>query len=257
MGCGQAPNVKQDEGHYATNRRCVNRAILTGANLCAYHGDEGHVRLLHDAGATRSGILDGLAWLRARATADGSTELAEVPEATVVVYYSGHGWLDRPTGQYYLLPHDIEPFDVPGSALAASTFTDALRQIPARRLLVFVDSCHAGGMATAKDEPAVRLPTGFTQVALPKGVAKDLKRGDGRVVFTSSRGKQKSWVRPGGGMSIYTYHLLEALQGAGNRPGDTVVRVSNLMNHLGKTVPESARRLCQAEQTPFFDRGCG
>ena len=25
------------------------------------------------------------------------------------------------------------------------------------------------------------------------------------------------------------------------------------MNHLGKTVPESAQKLCQARQTPFFD----
>ncbi|NJL61808.1 MAG: hypothetical protein HC903_08235 [Methylacidiphilales bacterium] len=25
------------------------------------------------------------------------------------------------------------------------------------------------------------------------------------------------------------------------------------MNHLGKTVPETARDLCKAEQTPFFD----
>ncbi len=54
-------------------------------------------------------------------------------------------------------------------------------------------------------------------------------------------------------MSIYTYHLIEALQGAGNQPGDTMVRVSNLMNHLGKAVPVSARTLCHAEQTPFFD----
>jgi hypothetical protein len=54
-------------------------------------------------------------------------------------------------------------------------------------------------------------------------------------------------------MSIYTYHLIEALQGAGNQPGDKTVHVSNLMNHLGKAVPESARQLRQAEQTPFFD----
>ena len=44
-----------------------------------------------------------------------------------------------------------------------------------------------------------------------------------------------------------------ALQGAGNKPGDTVVHLSNLMNHLGKAVPESARTLYQAEQVPFFD----
>ena len=31
------------------------------------------------------------------------------------------------------------------------------------------------------------------------------------------------------------------------------MRLSNLMNHLGKAVPESARRDCHAEQTPWFD----
>jgi hypothetical protein len=54
-------------------------------------------------------------------------------------------------------------------------------------------------------------------------------------------------------MSIYTYHLIEALQGKANQPGDTKVMLSNIMNHLGKTVPESAKTQYQAEQTPFFD----
>ncbi|MBW4630234.1 MAG: hypothetical protein KME49_33170 [Brasilonema octagenarum HA4186-MV1] len=53
-------------------------------------------------------------------------------------------------------------------------------------------------------------------------------------------------------MSVYTYHFLEALQGAANQPGDKVVRVSHLMNYLGKTVPQSANKLGK-EQTPFFD----
>lgn len=221
------------------------RSILTDSNLCAYPDDDQHIRLLHDAGATRQAILDGLAWLKKQATAD--------KEATAVVYYSGHGWLDQSTDHYYLIPHDIEPVNLPGSALAAQDFTEALRQVVARRLLVFVDGCHAAGMATAKDEPSVKLPAGFAEVALPKSLVDDLKQGQGRAVFTSSRGEQRSWVRPDGSMSIYTYHLVEALQGAGNQPGDTLVRVSNLMNHLGKAVPESARKLCQAEQTPFFD----
>jgi hypothetical protein len=54
-------------------------------------------------------------------------------------------------------------------------------------------------------------------------------------------------------MSIYTYHLVEALRGAGNKEGDTEVRLSNLMNHLGKTVPASTQQFHQKEQTPFFD----
>ena len=223
----------------------VLRSILADANLCAYPNDDHHIHLLHDAEATRNAILDGLTWLKAQVTAD--------PEATVVIYYSGHGWFDQSTDQYHLIPHDVEPFDIPGSALSAQAFTNALRQISARRLLVFVDSCHAGGMATAKDKPVMKLPSGFAQTALPKSLVDVLKQGEGRAIFTSSRGQQLSWICPDGAMSIYTYHLIEALQGAGNQPGDTVVRVSNLMNYLGRTVPESARKLYQVEQIPFFD----
>ena len=221
------------------------RQIFTNANLCAYPDDEQHIRLLHDNGATRSAILDGLGWLQTQVTAD--------PEATAVVYYSGHGWLDTSTGQYYLLPHDIKPFNLPGSALSGEQFTEEVRKITAKRTLVFIDSCHAAGLATAKDKPIIEIPDQFRRSALPKGLVDDLKQGAGRAVFTSSLGTQKSWIRPDASLSIYTYHLIEALQGAGNQPGDTVVRVSNLINHVGKSVPESALKLCQAEQTPFFD----
>ena len=45
-----------------------------------------------------------------------------------MVFYSGHGWLDESTGRYYLIPHDVEPFNVANSALSAQVFTDALRK---------------------------------------------------------------------------------------------------------------------------------
>lgn len=220
------------------------RAILTDPALCGYPDDDAHIRLLHDADATQQAILDGLAWLAGQVAAD--------PDATAVVFYSGHGWLDNSTGRYYLLPHDVEPFDLAASALPATMFTDALRQVQSRRLLVFVDSCHAAGMATAKDADTLKLPAGFSQVALPKGLVEELKQGAGRAVFTSSLGEQRSWVRLDGTLSLYTFHLIEALQGAGNQPGDTTVRVSNLMAHLGKAVPASAQAMGK-EQTPFFD----
>ncbi len=87
----------------------------------------------------------------------------------------------------------------------------------------------------------------------PKSMIDILKQGEGRAVFTSSRGTQLSYVRPDQTMSVYTYHLLEALRGAGNREGDMDVHLSNLMNHLGKTVPASTQQFYQQEQTPFFD----
>jgi hypothetical protein len=196
--------------------------------------------------ASSENILDGLNWLKQQAEND--------PEATIFIYYSGHGCLDE-SGDYYLIPHESDRVDIPNTALPATKFNAALQQIPAQRLLVIIDSCHAQGMASSKEGANNRppLPKGFTQTALPKNIIDELKQGTGRVVFTSSTGNQLSWIRPDGKMSVYTYHLLEALQGAANQAGDKAVRVSHLMNYLGKTIKESARDLCKAEQTPFFD----
>ena len=222
------------------------QSILIDPNFCAYPNDENHLRLLHDTGATRSEILKGLEWLKVQTAND--------PEATVIVYYSGHGWLDQSTGQYYLIQHDIEPFDIPSSALSGQEFTDALYQIKSKRLLVLIDCCHAEGMAKTKDGNInIKLPQSLMQTVPPKSVLDSLKQGEGRAIFTSCRGQQLSWILTDGSLSIYTYHFIEALKGSANQPGDTTVRVSHLMNHLGKSVPETVRAMYQDEQTPFFD----
>lgn len=107
-------------------------------------------------------------------------------------------------------------------------------------------------MATAKETEELELPENFSQTALPKNLIDELRKGRGRAVFTSSTGEESSWIRSDGKMSIYTEHFLEALHGGGNKPGDKFVTVSNLMNYVGKTVPESAQQLGR-KQTPIFD----
>jgi uncharacterized caspase-like protein len=225
-------------------------AALIDPDLCAYPDHKEHIRVLNNGEATRSAILDGLRWLKEKAEADR--------EATVLVYYSGHGWVDKTDNRYYLLQHDVKPSKLAASALSAEVFTDALREIQVDRLLVVIDSCHAAGMATSKDADAELLEEfeDFERTSPSKGVIDAIKQGKGRVVFTSSEGKEKSWVK-NESVSIYTYHFLEALQGAANKPGDTEVKVSNMMNHLSKAVPESARQLYGAEQTPHFDMDAG
>jgi uncharacterized caspase-like protein len=220
-------------------------AALIDPGLCAYPDDQDHIRVLNDKNATKAAILDGLNWLKEKAESD--------PNATVFIYYSGHGGLKN--NKYFLLQHDVKPMKFEETALSAETFTEALRQIQAERLLVVIDSCHAAGMATSKDAD-LELDEDFgdfIRVSPSKGLIDKLKQGKGRVVFTSSEGEQKSYWVKDETISIYTYHFLEALQGAGNKPGDTEVRVSNIMNHLGKAVPETVSQLYNKEQVPHND----
>ena len=189
-----------------------------------------------------------------------------------MVYYSGHGWLNETDERYYLLPHDIKllPHDIKlarlaASALSADVFTEALRQIPTERLLVVIDSCRAAKMLTSNEPEEIireveKIDTeladefdNFKRVSPSWELVEQLKQGKGPVLFVSSSGEENSWTHPNGSYSVYAYHFLEALQGAGNQPGDTEVRVSNAMSHLSKTVSETVRQFYNKKQTPNFD----
>jgi hypothetical protein len=220
---------------------------LTDRDLCGYPQEQ--IRVLNNSEASHDGILQGLNWLKGKVKSDR--------EATAIIYYSGHGWVDKSDNRFYLLQHDVKPNKLAESALSAEVFTNAIREIEAERLLVVIDSCHAAGMATSKDAELMDEFDGFERVAFSKGLIDDLKQGKGRVVFTSSEGHQKSWILKDQSLSIYTFHFLEALQGASNQVGDRVVRVSNLMNYLGKSVPETTRQVYDCDQTPHFDFDTG
>ena len=219
--------------------------ILTAPSLCGYPNNNDHIRLLCNEAATRQGILDGLQWIQERAKAD--------PQATAIVYYSGHGWLDQTNQHYYLVPHDIKPLKFATSALSAEDFTQALQAINAQKLLVILDCCHAEGMAAAKGEPEdPDLPEGFTKSSA-KGQFAKLAEGKGIAILSSSDSDQSSWIRKDQTCSIFTYHLIDGLRGGDNKPGDTEVSFMNLVNHLGQTVPATALSEWKATQQPQWE----
>jgi hypothetical protein len=77
--------------------------------------------------------------------------------------------------------------------------------------------------------------------------------GSGRAVLSSSTGEQSSYMRPGGEMSLFTYHLIEALTGhAQPMDGATDVLVSDVMSHVTRTVPKSAEDFWKRDQDPDF-----
>lgn len=227
----------------ATDARALHE-VLVHPRRCAYRPD--HVRLLSGAESTRQGILAGLDWLAERVAADD--------DATAIVYFSGHG--HEQDGEYFLIPYDFQRRRKRSSAIAAADFAADVAALAPRRLLVLLDCCHAGGMAVKGTLAATALhdaaipPTLFLPAG--KSLATPLAEGEGRAVLSSCRPGQLSYLRADGRMSVFTYHLIEALSGHA-RPagGATEVLVSDLISHLQRRVPESARADHGAEQTPW------
>jgi uncharacterized caspase-like protein len=232
------------------------RDVLVHSQRCAYPDD--NVKVLTGPDATRTGILDGLAWLGECVAND------ESDNATAVVYYTGHGWRKSASDQsdLYLLPYDIRAGQIEPRALRAADFAGAIEALSPRRLLVVLDCCHAGGMGVKGEaaSPPVGVGAAVPPSLLMKGAASSagpgakglpsLAQGRGRAVLGSSTGQQRSYMRRDGAMSIFTYHLVEALTGRGfdrltkdahPQDGAREVLVSDVMSRVHRRVPQSVR----------------
>ncbi len=150
------------------------------------------------------------------------------PDATAVVYFSGHG-TEMP--DYYFLPHGYNTTDLPGTAVSGVEFTAKLRAIQARRLLVLLDCCKAGGIGDAKDPSALPFP----KSPAPPGMFDALKTGGGRVLIASSRKDEYSFT--GAPYSVFTGELLKALAGYGAFERDGYARVLDAAMWVGRKVP--------------------
>lgn len=258
IGVGNTPSDPRSSLPTTVNDALALQPILVDPMTCAYLPE--NVRVLNNETATLSSILDELKRLADHTTAN--------PDSTIIVYFSGHGGHLQADDRYFLVPSDIDPTDIEGSVLWASEFTERLRGIKAKRVLVLIDACHAAGMAAVKETSLLRA-SGFIEAPPPEGLLKSWQRsqptgstkqttsappqGEGRAIISSSRGDQSSYIRKDGALSIFTYHLLEALRGEANKTHDTSVSVSTLIGHLGRTVPASAERDWGVQQMPWTD----
>jgi hypothetical protein len=195
--------------------------LLKSPHRCGYR--EENVELLLDAQATAERMRLALQRLAKEARRSD----------TVVVYFSGHG-LRKTEGEpeAYLLPIDYDPQDLSRTALSATELTTLLAAIPASRLVVLLDACHAAGAGHVKTTAAPTFKSG-----LDDETYEVLGRGVGRVVIASSRADEVSWALQGMNNSLFTTYLLEALGGAAAKPEEDVVRVLDVFHHISKHVP--------------------
>ncbi len=190
-----------------------------------------NVELLVQDGATKSQLVEGLSRLVDVANAD--------PLGNVIIYYSGHGgYFSDATGNrtYYLVPHGFTPDDPAGTGLTDADFTSLLSVIKSKRVVVFLDCCHAGGIPLLKGRRSTFEPSSMPSM-LAKLVANEAARG-GLVVVGSSLEAEYSYV--GDRLSIFTECLLEAFDGHGQKNEDGQVRILDTLSYLLDTVPGRA-----------------
>jgi len=160
----------------------------------------------------------------------------------VVVFFSGHGFVEPRSDEGFLMCHDSKYESMASTAFPMWDLHTAVeRFIKARRVVVYADACHAGGLQTG---------TGVKGAAYNPvhGYFEALGSTHGRLVLTASQKGEPSLesAKFGGGHGAFTWCLIKGLKGEADRDSDSLVTAEEMAAYL----PSEVARITQDRQHP-------
>jgi peptidoglycan/xylan/chitin deacetylase (PgdA/CDA1 family)/tetratricopeptide (TPR) repeat protein len=189
-----------------------------------------HIFTLLNGEATREHILS----LLGDKLADANTVQHE---DRVFVFYAGHGATRKlASGRElgYIIPVDADLSNYEGSAISMTNFQDISEAIAAKHLLFVMDSCYSGLALTRG---------GSLQT---QNYLNEISRREARQMFTAGGADQQVADNGPNGHSVFTWTLLQGLEGRADLNNDGVITATELAAYVAPAVS------ALSHQTPSF-----
>jgi TPR repeat protein len=180
--------------------------------------------------ATRYELLSALNKLRSELT----------DRDNLLIYYAGHGEIDRANLRGHWLPVDAEP-NSDANWISNVSITDLLNAMSVKHALVIADSCYAGTLTRSS---IGQLESGVSDDARVKWL-KAIAQARVRTVLTSG-GVQPVMDGGGGEHSVFAKSLLDVL-----RDNEDVLEAQRIYREVAARVLDRASRF-QIEQRPEY-----
>jgi peptidoglycan/xylan/chitin deacetylase (PgdA/CDA1 family)/uncharacterized caspase-like protein len=159
-------------------------------------------------------------------------------EDRVFVFFAGHGATRKlASGRElgYIVPVDADLANYEGQAISMSNFQDIAEAIPAKHLLFVMDSCYSG-LALTRGGP----------IGASANYLQEIARREARQMFTAGGADEQVADNGPNGHSVFTWTLLQALDGRADLNGDGVITATELAAYVAPAVSSLSH------QTPAF-----
>jgi len=163
----------------------------------------------------------------------------------IVVYYAGHGVMSSGAEkEFYIVPHDVTQLYgrddlLAAKGISASDLKNFASDINAQKQVFILDACQSAGALDALDRGA----------AEEKAIAQ-LARSTGTFWITSTGAEQFATEFAKLGHGIFTYALLEGINGAADANKDQRLTIRELSTYIENKVPELSEQLKGSAQFP-------
>ena len=193
-----------------------------------------NIKLLTDDTATKSDI-EAYAedWLPRRVNQD----------STVFIYYAGHGTPDLRGREAYIVPYEGHP-DFPSKLYPLKRMYESLNKLPARDVIVMLDSCFSGAKGRSITREGARPIT--------ISIENPVLSGGKITVIAGSTGNQISSDYDKVQHGLFTYYLLRGIRGEADTNNNSVVELGELYHYVKTNVSEKASLELNRDQTPVL-----
>jgi Caspase domain len=166
-------------------------------------------------------------------------------DATLYVYFAGHGMPGVKKGEPYLVPYDADTRFIEQSGYKLISFYQDIYKMKLKHVYVFLDSCFSG-MASRAAEMLIR----GARPALMH-VKKVRPSSDRIISLNATSSDEVSLAFDKMKHGLFTYYLLIGLRGEADRNHNGWISIKELYSYVRANVRRVSRRM-QSEQTPII-----
>ena len=223
-----------------------------------YHFGKVHIQYLLDNDASKENIIAAKKFFQQSHVDD-----------MAMVFVAGHGLVDSEYN-YYFGTYDVDHTNPALRGLPYEEVDNLLDGIPARKKVLFLDTCYSGEIEKSEVQLVSADPVDMNirgtirkrafsrslavterildnAVMIQQDMFADLRRGTGAVVISSSAGGEYSFESSDWKGGVFTYAVIEGLrEKKADRNDDTQIQVSELQAY----VLDRVKQLTAGEQHP-------
>jgi hypothetical protein len=161
-------------------------------------------------------------------------------EDMVIIFFAGHGATERdalsPDGdglEKYLLTWEADLKDLYSTAIPMREIAYILDRIQSERLIFIADACYSGASGGRT------VGTGGLRATISETFLERLAGGRGKVIITASAANEVSIEKDEFKHGVFTYYLLEGLNGTADTDKDGMITVEEAYRYVSEKVPQA------------------
>lgn len=224
-------------------------AILKDETVCGYPSE--NVVLVTGKKADRKGILKAFKTLQKKTDEHSS----------VFIFYSGHGGVYE--GTFHFVPHGMKDGmtdeEYKAAWVTADEIKESINALQTRRLIFFLDCCHATGIAKSgisanQNNGDIPQEDNATTQKFTKaeGLAQKIDNERGISIVASCKEDQESYQLGDDRNSLFTKHLLQALKGNHQTHfAEPYVRILEVAGYLLRVIPQTIIEVAAQQDPPM------